>query len=121
MKKIIYEKNDNRQSDVQFERQKLINQKKNYISYIERPEFNSRNDNKQIQIDYTRYMLGNKISLGRNFIDVNTTLKPTNRELNNKNVIGYNKDLPMNIYHNFSESTRNKNKRINYDVSKRNI
>lgn len=125
-KKIIYNKNKNMVGKRYLERNKQVYNEihKNNVSYIERPQYSQKCDS-NLNINFSRYMMGGKASLGyNNFKEENNTNqfnKNFDEQSIKKNRIDLNDSiLPPNIYHNFSESTRLKRNHINYDINIRN-
>ena len=124
MSKILFSKSDNSKSKKEYERSKqnfnLLH--KNNISYIERPNYISKDDKQNINVDYSKYMIqNNKANLCYNSFLLNESKIYTNeKEENNLNFKQIDNNLPNNIYHNFSKSTRLNRKQINYDINLRN-
>lgn len=124
-KKIIYNKNKNLVGQKHLERNNQIYNQihKNNVSYIERPQYSQKCES-NLNIDFSRYMMGGKPSLGyNNFKEKKNNTNQFTKNLNEKNInrIKLNDSiLPPNIYHNFAESTRLKRSHINYDINMRN-
>jgi len=117
---------DQSENTKQFERNTDLYKFKN-IPYLDRPICNYNKNNKQEVGNFANYMISQKTILGYNHYNQ----YEDNKQCKDNNIIPKSVEhvqnikpditLPLNIYHNFSKSTRLSKKKVNYDINSRNL